>query len=168
MKRIILSLVIITAAIIPSFGQSKSEMRKEIAELKAQLDSCEIVISGLESERNSLSAQIEEIKKFINEYPRAGRSGHETNVNGSGNSTTATTTTAQTKGEQCAAITKAGTRCSRTAKEGSKYCWQHHEKLNSTSTTSTSYDSGRVWYTGPRGGQYYINSKGNKVYRKNK
>ena len=29
------------------------------------------------------------------------------------------------KSRQCAAITKKGTRCSRTAAEGSAYCWQH-------------------------------------------
>ena len=28
---------------------------------------------------------------------------------------------------QCRAITKKGTRCSRTAKIGSKYCWQHEK-----------------------------------------
>lgn len=36
------------------------------------------------------------------------------------------------------------------------------------SSSKTSGDSGRVWHTGPRGGEYYYNSKGNKVYRKKK
>lgn len=32
------------------------------------------------------------------------------------------------------------------------------------STQAYNYGSGRTIYTGPRGGQYYINSRGNKVY----
>ena len=46
-------------------------------------------------------------------------------------------------------------------------------KLKSYNTTtktipSQSYQSGKTIYTGPRGGQYYINSNGNKTYVKGK
>lgn len=38
----------------------------------------------------------------------------------------------------------------------------------STSIPSTSGSLPKIMHTGPRGGQYYINSKGNKVYKKRK
>jgi len=65
---------------------------------------------------------------------------------------------------QCEAITKSGTRCSRSAKDNSKYCWQHqnYEKTNNKSGESSSYEI----KVGPRGGHYYINSSGRKIYVK--
>lgn len=43
------------------------------------------------------------------------------------------------------------------------------QQSTSTGSSYSGYSSGsHVWHTGPRGGQYYINSKGNKVYRKRK
>jgi len=70
---------------------------------------------------------------------------------------------------RCQAITKAGTQCSRNSKGGSDYCWQH-QSYNKTTTQekSSSYTGDKTIYTGPRGGQYYYNSKGNKVYIKKK
>ena len=62
--------------------------------------------------------------------------------------------------QQCKAITASGTQCSRKAEVGSDYCWQHKK----TKVTSGS----REIYTGPRGGRYYINSSGKKVYVKRK
>jgi len=67
---------------------------------------------------------------------------------------------------QCQAITASGNQCSRKAKVGSKYCWQHIGKDSSTSVNSST--SGRTIYTGPRGGQYYYNSKGKKTYIRKK
>lgn len=71
--------------------------------------------------------------------------------------------------KQCKAITKAGSQCKRNPKEGSDYCWQHqgNSKINPTEKSS-SYSGNKTIYTGPRGGQYYINSKGNKTYIKRK
>lgn len=70
---------------------------------------------------------------------------------------------------QCKAITKAGTQCKRTTKEGSDYCWQHQSYNKSvTKEKSSSYSNDKTIHTGPRGGQYYINSKGNKTYIKKK
>lgn len=82
--------------------------------------------------------------------------------------------------KQCIATTTAGNQCSRNADPGSDYCWQHkkiYEPTTSSSvSTSTSSStkpssttsSGREIKTGPRGGQYYINSSGKKVYVKKK
>ena len=64
---------------------------------------------------------------------------------------------------RCQAITKAGTRCKRKAQPGSKYCWQHQPNVNNS---VKSYSCDKTIYTGPRGGKYYYNSKGKKVYIK--
>lgn len=69
--------------------------------------------------------------------------------------------------ERCRAITQAGTQCKRNAKEGSIYCWQHQEFDKEKEKISKSKDS-RTIHTGPRGGQYYYNSKGKKTYIKKK
>ena len=65
----------------------------------------------------------------------------------------------------CKAITKAGKRCSRLHEPGNVYCWQHKkDSINTQNIHSRQQD--RFIHTGPRGGRYYINSKGNKVYIK--
>jgi len=66
---------------------------------------------------------------------------------------------------RCQAITATGTQCTRKAQPGSKYCWQHQ---NYGKTSSPSGSSDRQILTGPRGGQYYINSNGKKVYIRKK
>ena len=163
MKKIAFLILLGAATMVPAFGQNRSEMRKEIAELKARLDSCQVVIGNLKSEKDNLISQIEEIKKFINGYPKHDGSTEETKIVANSSSSSTTTAATPAKAKQCAAITKAGTRCSRTAEAGSDYCWQHKK---SNSSSSSTYNSGHVWHTGPRGGQYYINSNGKKVYRK--
>ena len=96
--------------------------------------------------------------------------------------TTQNNNTSQRSSERCQAITAKGTQCTRHAEPGSKYCWQHKKtyepgststssskstSVSSTNSSSPSY-SGRTIQTGPRGGQYYINSHGNKTYIKKK
>ncbi len=66
---------------------------------------------------------------------------------------------------RCQAITAAGTQCTRRAQPGSKYCWQHQ---NYGKATPSSGSSDRQILTGPRGGKYYINSNGKKVYIRKK
>jgi endonuclease G len=76
---------------------------------------------------------------------------------------------------RCKAITKAGTQCKRNAQPGSDYCWQHQGQSTSSGSSGTSTgtstgttSTGKTIYTGPRGGQYYINSSGKKTYIKKK
>ena len=163
MKRIVLFTIAIFMTIY-GYGQSKSELKAKVEELSAIIESLQEQILVLNQQNKSLVMQINEIKEFVNSYPRINRSDDTNSV---GNSIEESTSN-ESEEQQCAAITKDGTRCLRMAQDGSRYCWQHLEKLRSTSTSSssTSYDSGRVWHIGPRGGQYYINSKGNKVYKK--
>lgn len=86
------------------------------------------------------------------------------------------------KRPQCLAITEDGVRCDGLVEIRSSYCWKHQKgpkkqeqsyntgtsrsRSTNTGSRSSSYKQTRVWYTGPRGGQYYINSNGNKVYKK--
>lgn len=70
---------------------------------------------------------------------------------------------------RCEAATQSGTRCTRNAEVGSLYCWQHQQAsstLNSRATPTTPPE--RTILTGPRGGKYYINSKGKKTYIRKK
>jgi len=86
--------------------------------------------------------------------------------------------TISTESKRCIAITNAGTQCSRNADPGSDYCWQHKKTYEPTTSSSvsttttptknTTTSSGQTIQTGPRGGQYYINSSGKKVYVKKK
>lgn len=174
MKKIVL-LIIATISIVGyGYGQTKSELKAKVEDLSAIIESLQDQIHELNQENKNLVMQINEIKQFVNSYPhKTSPSDEQTTAYNSANGSN-TNENVTTERQQCAAITKDGTRCLRMAQEGSKYCWQHLEKLKSIPSTdalessSSSFSSGRVWYTGPRGGQYYINSKGNKVYRKRK
>ncbi len=80
-------------------------------------------------------------------------------------STTVSQVRMDTTSGRCQAITLAGTQCTRKAQPGSEYCWQHQSYGKSTSSSGT---NDRQILTGPRGGKYYINSNGKKVYIRNK
>ncbi len=67
---------------------------------------------------------------------------------------------------QCQAMTLNGVQCSRKAEPGSKYCWQHKNYNTGASISPSSND--KTIHTGPRGGQYYYNSSGKKVYIRKK
>lgn len=164
MKQIILFILFVCTSTVSGYGQSRSELKQEIEALKLRLETCHITIDELSKKNDSLIAQINEIKRFVAEFPRQITITHQESTNIVAHNQDITS--AATAEAQCAAITQAGTRCSRTVQSGSRYCWQHTEKLKNLS--SPSYNSGHNWHTGPRGGQYYINSKGNKIYRKRK
>lgn len=75
----------------------------------------------------------------------------------------------ETYSGRCKAITKAGTQCKRSAQAGSDYCWQHQGNSTTKKTSSiSSSNSDKTIHTGPRGGQYYYNSKGKKTYVRKK
>lgn len=65
----------------------------------------------------------------------------------------------------CKAITSGGKRCRRLHEPNILYCWQHKKDSISIKDLPAPKQD-RVIHTGPRGGRYYINSKGNKVYIK--
>jgi hypothetical protein len=85
----------------------------------------------------------------------------------------------KTQTNQCLGTTKKGARCKRTTSNPSGYCYQHinqstitptksaiKDKKDTTITKTSTKSSDRIIYTGPRGGQYYYNDKGKKVYIK--
>ncbi len=55
-----------------------------------------------------------------------------------------------------------------TAKEIEKQQANSSSHYYTNSTSSSVYSSGRTIHTGPRGGRYYYNSKGNKTYVRRK
>jgi len=139
--------------------------------MQQQIDSCKIVIQDqsikireMEIKVNQLFNILTAIKNDINFVDIK----TENNILDQPN----TLKEENIKSDQCKAITAAGKRCSRMAQLGSDYCWQHNKTTITTtksSSTSESNSSGsRTIQTGPRGGQYYINSHGNKTYIKRK
>lgn len=127
-----------------SFGQDLATLKAEIESLKARVEALELVIKNKSDSVRVSNVNNEEKKR-------------------------------------CIATTAAGYQCSRNTDEGSDYCWQHKKIYEPSSTTtsttntsskstsvSNSSNSSRTIHTGPRGGKYYINSKGNKVYVKKK
>lgn len=156
-KFLLLSVMLFTA--VSLFGQSKAAIKAENEKLKQEIVAHQDTVSTLRLLNKNLLSQIDEIRKFVDQFPKIDTE-----------SVTSIAAQSQTKepvgnsDTQCAAITQKGTRCSRPAQTGSKYCWQHQNQ--GAKSSASSYSSSHNWQTGPRGGQYYINSKGNKVYRK--
>lgn len=142
MKKILTILLMVMSNWV--FGQDIQSLTKEIQDLRLRVETLERIIA----------IQFDSLPKYKN---------------------TATAPIAS-EVKRCIAITNAGTQCSRNAEPGSDYCWQHkktYEPTTSTSVTKTTSSSsttstGRTIHTGPRGGKYYINSSGKKVYVKKK
>lgn len=51
-----------------------------------------------------------------------------------------------------------------TTTQKNPYTQDNGSRAKDYSSNAQNYGSGRTIHTGPRGGQYYINSRGNKVY----
>ncbi len=152
-------------------AQSKKDLSQEVAVLKVSHKALLEDIELLKTEMDQLNKEMQLIKDQVAQIKVSG-SGSESvqAVQEKHESSPAT---------QCKATTAAGKQCSRNADPGSEYCWQHKKTYEpntpsnavstpkvSGSSTSGSSGAGRVIHTGPRGGKYYINSKGNKVYVK--
>lgn len=131
-------------SVISLNAQSKSDLKKEVSSLKMEIKKLNLYIEDLENQITILQSGK---KDTYNEESLPD--------------------TCAVKLYQCKAITQAGKRCSRTAKPGTDYCWQHQQKNKVQKSTSSSSTSRKI-YTGPRGGKYYINSNGKKVYIKRK
>jgi regulator of replication initiation timing len=172
-KTAICLMLICLITCLSSFAQSKKEIsqRLQVLEkinsdfqtqfenLKQSLNDLQIEFNQVKNENELLKLQIADLKKNSSTQSY-GIVGNQEQIN-----------TNSTPG-RCKAITAKGTQCSRNAEPGSDYCWQHKstyepnsQPRNLTSTPKSS-GSGRVIHTGPRGGKYYINSKGNKTYIK--
>lgn len=71
---------------------------------------------------------------------------------------------------QCKGVTKQGTRCKNKTYNTNGFCHLHQSQAGSISNdkSTASKSSTPTILTGPRGGKYYINSNGKKVYIKRK
>jgi len=143
---------------------SKIELlNAEIQLLKEQNKNQDKEISTLILQLSDAEKEIENLKMQNSELYKQSTNTHS-GIDGNAQ--------AEQKGERrCKAITSSGNQCSRKADDGSDYCWQHKktyepDKELYKSNATQPADNGRTIYTGPKGGRYYINSKGNKVYIK--
>lgn len=162
-------------------AQTKSELQQRVLILVNEKMALQDEVNNLRTESLRLKEQILDLKmelatyKSENEKLRATMSSPQSGqpVNTQIQNLTSVPTSSPGR---CQAITAKGTQCSRTADPGSNYCWQHKStyepsgstksSVSSSPSSSSSSSAGRTIYTGPRGGKYYINSKGNKVYIK--
>ena len=132
--------------------QDVEQLENQVGELKAN-------IADLKSHTEAIEASLARIESA--QAAAALQNAQKTDATAASPSKS---TSIDTDPGRCQAITENGTQCLRRAEPGSKYCWQH-QSYGQTKPSATSTD--RTIYTGPRGGHYYINSKGKKVYVKN-
>ena len=183
MKKLIIILFSLLSC-FPVYSQSKSELLRtnkslndSIVALTLSLSSKDQIIAQKDNEINMLRSKINDVLSILSTIPGV-EAVPVNNVISQGNKDTMAF-------RQCKAITKKGTRCTRQAAPGSDYCWQHKgnssdnsiyqsnsEKTSSSQSSPSSASSskngttssGYQIYTGPRGGKYYINGSGKKVY----
>jgi hypothetical protein len=179
-------LVLIILPFIGSIGfsQSKKDLHEQVTALTAEKQKLRDDVLNLKQQIIDLKTDILDCK---NENGKLQTELATKNTSSPNSSEAAIATqnvnTSQTNSGRCQAITAKGTQCTRHAEPGSKYCWQHKKTYEPTSTSTSSSTNtpksslnnsssssygGRVIQTGPRGGQYYINSHGNKTYIKRK
>jgi regulator of replication initiation timing len=164
------------------FSQSKKELQQQVTTLTSEKQKLMGDVLDLKQQMLDLKTQVLDLKnenaKLQNEL--ASRSTNSTDRSDIA-ITKPSDNSIQTTGGRCQAITAKGTQCTRQADPGSKYCWQHkktyepqstststnnNSSVSSPSSSGSSTSGGRTIYTGSRGGQYYINSHGNKTYVK--
>ena len=154
MKRLLILLFILANCTI-CFSQSKTELKKEIGDLKLMIEAYKQTIKEKDMQLQDLRHEYANLQVLM---VKIGNILNTENVVPTPN--VSTEKKENSVMQQCKAITASGSQCSRKVEVGSDYCWQHKK----TKTTSGS----REIHTGPRGGKYYINSSGKKVYVKRK
>jgi hypothetical protein len=146
----------------------KQGQNDEIYALKQQILELKEEILNLKTENSKLQSEIETQTNQSNSNNQQ----YIFKNSSSSYSTNKTNNSQQSDSRRCKAITQNGTQCSRQADAGSDYCWQHKSTYDPNNSSSTKSDgstyNGKTIHTGPRGGQYYINSHGNKTYIKRK
>lgn len=162
MKRFIFLLPFILLSVLwtgCATTEQVDRLEGQVAELNAKLDQ-------LAEESQAYKSLLEDLSARLNS-PGSINSNSTTTPLLAPVGTTKTVQKEKTGTRQCKATTKKGTQCSRNAKEGSDYCWQHQGFSGGGNSQSISSGSREI-LTGPRGGQYYINSKGKKTYIRKK
>jgi len=148
-------------------SESVSRLELRMVEYESKFESLTEEVGMLKSNNDLLSDQLHDLKGLI--YNPTAQS-NQTKENKENDTSKEEKKTFEKT--QCKAITKSGTQCKRSAQSGSDFCWQHSGNKTSTvnkeKSTVTPSSSDRTIQTGPRGGQYYLNSSGKKVYIKKK
>jgi hypothetical protein len=125
--------------ILSSCSQSKMEMSNEIKELSIKVDSLSSKVDELTVQNKTQEEEISWIESEMGEISKLKKMKIETPVA----APVSKVTEKETVDWQCKAITNSGSRCSRAAVKGSKYCWQHKktyepdnpdQKVNSAET----------------------------------
>lgn len=158
MKSIILFICFISCFSVIGYAQSKKELQSANSSLKIELQKKETQIDELQKKVQNLQLRILILEDSLAKQrntPASNRDCISSHI--------------ETM-QRCKAITTSGKQCSRNAQSGSDYCGQHQKKVGNDEVKPSSYSTteGRTIYTGPRGGKYYINSKGKKTYLKRK
>lgn len=154
---------------LSSCSQSRKEMNAQVNELIQKVDTLSSKVDVLTDQNRLLD---EEISWLENEIVDLNRS-KPANPAISTPTPTAKTSGKQAKTGQCKALTSSGSRCSRVALNGSEYCWQHikiyePDRAEKETKTAVAQPDTATYpiHTGPKGGKYYINSSGKKIYIK--
>lgn len=175
MKRTLL-LISILILLLPNVdAQSRKVLSAQIATLSAKIEAVNAEMNLLKEQNSNMKKEIAELKTRLSasedEIDRI-KQANEARKSGNNSPQPASQTSAtDNESHQCKATTAAGNQCSRNADPGSDYCWQHKKKYESSGSSPSGSDgnegyNGHTIQTGPRGGKYYINSKGKKVYIK--
>lgn len=145
---------------VEAMSQSKKELKNENYSLKIALQKSNDTIQQMKNSIDLLNQEIVSLKNKLSILNSKSVSNElNTNIEDKDKS--------DIEKKRCKAYTLKGTQCSRNAQPNSDYCWQHQSKSNSYKNSSNR-KSDKTIYTGPRGGKYYINSNGKKVYLRKK
>lgn len=152
MKNLLFILTFVAFVGLPTYGQSKKELNAQIESLQDQLKQSRQYNDALRAENKALRKRIESIRGYIIEA-----------------TANLPAMTLQHNAAEPVDISRSSSSTSSATGEASAPSSSYSGSTNSSySGSSYSGASGRTIYTGPRGGRYYINSKGNKVYLKRK
>lgn len=145
---------------VEAMYRSKKELKNENYSLKIALQKSNDTIQQMKNSIDLLNQEIVSLKNKLSILNSKSVSNElNTNIEDKDKS--------DIEKKRCKAYTLKGTQCSRNAQPNSDYCWQHQSKSNSYKNSSNR-KSDKTIYTGPRGGKYYINSNGKKVYLREK
>jgi len=190
MKKLFLFVTLFALISLNTFGQSK-KMQQSIDSCKMVIEQQALKINELDTKLNNLYAILGTLRNSLNDLPKGLLLVPSNSINNSQEPSNVKETDAPKVAGQCKALTQAGSQCKRSATTGTKFCWQHQtsrageikeensetsgnteNKVTTPETKSSSpansYSGSRTIQTGSRGGQYYINSNGNKTYVKRK
>jgi outer membrane murein-binding lipoprotein Lpp len=164
--------LVLLLIMLSSCSQSRKDMNARVNELMQKVDTLSSKVDMLTEQNSLLDEEISWLENEIVDLNRA-KPANPANPAAAVSAPATKTSGKQVKSGQCKALTSTGSRCSRIALNGSEFCWQHikiyepdrSEKENKTAVSPGDTSTYTI-HTGPKGGKYYINSSGKKIYIK--